>query len=158
MKKFLLIVVIAIMGKVIKANDNIYNLMMAPGTLSYNSVTLLWDKQYTSGSTMYEIRLNGKVIATTEKTNYTISNLKQHTSYTVGFSVKSVKHRIKSSVIKFKTPVQGTVYNILAYGAKAQAGYINTKAIQKAIDACTLGGTVYIPQGTFESGAVFFKK
>ena len=48
---------------------------------------------------------------------------------------------------------------ITDFGARAEGATINTKAIQAAIDhlASRRGGTVVIPQGTFVSGALFFK-
>jgi alpha-L-rhamnosidase len=48
---------------------------------------------------------------------------------------------------------------ITKFGARANGPTINTKAIQSAIDhlASRRGGTVVIPQGTFVSGALFFK-
>jgi polygalacturonase len=48
---------------------------------------------------------------------------------------------------------------ITRFGAKADGSTINTRAIQAAIDhlASRRGGTVVVPQGTFVSGAVFFK-
>ena len=48
---------------------------------------------------------------------------------------------------------------ITKFGARAEPATINTKAIQSAIDhlASRHGGTVVVPQGTFVSGALFFK-
>jgi len=48
---------------------------------------------------------------------------------------------------------------ITEFGARPDGATINTKAIQTAIDHLALrhGGTVVIPQGTFVSGALFFK-
>jgi polygalacturonase len=48
---------------------------------------------------------------------------------------------------------------ITAFGARADGVTVNTKAIQAAIDhlASRRGGTVVVPQGTFVSGALFFK-
>lgn len=48
---------------------------------------------------------------------------------------------------------------ITTFGAKPDGTTVNTKAIQAAIDhlAARRGGTVVIPQGTFVSGALFFK-
>jgi polygalacturonase len=45
----------------------------------------------------------------------------------------------------------------LYLGAKDDTAFKNTTAIQAAINACTDGGTVYIPRGTFISGALFLK-
>ncbi len=47
-------------------------------------------------------------------------------------------------------------FNITDYGAKAD-GTVCTAAIQRAIDLCDEGGTVYIPNGTFISGAIYLK-
>lgn len=50
-----------------------------------------------------------------------------------------------------------TVYNITDYGAVANSEKVNTREIQRAIDLCEKGGTVYIPKGEFISGAIFLK-
>ena len=47
--------------------------------------------------------------------------------------------------------------NITKYGAVADGAGVCTAAIQKAIDLCPKGGIVYIPAGTFISGALFLK-
>ncbi len=54
---------------------------------------------------------------------------------------------------------QGSFFNILEYGAINDGKTINTKAIQKAIDACAGkgGGTVYFPAGNYVSGTIFLK-
>lgn len=48
------------------------------------------------------------------------------------------------------------VYNIRDYGALTD-GTVCTKAIQRAIDLCDKGGTVYVPAGTYVTGALFLK-
>lgn len=48
-------------------------------------------------------------------------------------------------------------YDITKYGAVPDGKTDCTKAIQKAIDLCENGGTVYIPKGVFISGAIFLK-
>ena len=54
--------------------------------------------------------------------------------------------------------VSAQVYNILNYGAVADGETINTKAIQKAIDQCSLsGGKVIIPAGVFITGTLYIK-
>jgi polygalacturonase len=136
-----------------------YNLLLAPGTLTENSVTLLWDKQYRDKPVVYEIVLNGKVVGTTSKTNYTVDLLAPATRYTVGLRLPQGADQGNSAVatLQFKTASPGRVYNIVDYGAKSDTMTTNTRAIQAAIDACTAGGTVYIPAGTFVSGALFLK-
>lgn len=49
------------------------------------------------------------------------------------------------------------VYNIRDYGAVSDGKTVCTKAIQRAIDICDKNSTVYIPEGTFISGALFLK-
>lgn len=138
---------------------NKYNLLIAPGTLTENSVTILWDKQYAADSVLYEILLNGKAYASTIKTNYTVSQLLPNTSYTVALRLKQNKNNVVQHlfVLTFKTAAKGKRYNILDYGAKEDTAFKNTSAIQAAINACTAGGTVYIPKGTFLSGALYLK-
>ena len=53
-----------------------------------------------------------------------------------------------------------TNFNVTSFGAVADGTTINTRAIQKAIDACTEkgGGTVFIPSGEFLSGTIQLRK
>lgn len=50
-----------------------------------------------------------------------------------------------------------TIFNITDYGATADGKKVCTKEIQRAIDLCEKGGTVYIPKGEFITGAIFLK-
>jgi exo-poly-alpha-galacturonosidase len=133
--------------------------IIAPGTITPNSVTLLWDKQTGKDSILYELLLNGKTYAVSHKTNCTISNLLPGTSYFVDLKMKAgASNEFKKiTVLKFRTPSKGKVFNILDYGAKDDSLFNNTNAIQKAINACNDGGTVYIPKGNFICGALFLK-
>jgi len=144
--------------EVFASPPNKYNLLVAPGTLTENSITLLWDKQYSKDSVAYEILLNGKSYGFTGKTNYTINQLAPGTAYNTSLRLKGDKQVTKELyALKFKTATKGKIYNILDYGAKDDTATKNTTAIQAAINACTDGGTVYIPKGTFVSGALFLK-
>jgi polygalacturonase len=136
-----------------------YHLMVAPGTVTESSVTLLWDKQYAKESVVYEIVLNGKTVASTGKTNYTITHLLPDTWYSVAVKLQRNKNEDakKLNTIQFKTASKGRIFNILDYGAKNDTLSKSTRAIQAAIDACTEGGTVYIPKGIFVSSALFLK-
>ena len=49
------------------------------------------------------------------------------------------------------------VCNITNYGAVPNSKKVCTKEIQRAIDLCEKGSTVYIPQGEFITGALFLK-
>jgi polygalacturonase len=161
MKKLciLLSFLIVLMAPALASDSNRFNLFIAPGTLTENSVTLLWDKQYVKTVAVYEILLNGKMAGSTGKANYTLVNLAAGTSYTVKLRVKQAgnKNAGNLNTLQFKTASAGKVYNILDFGARADTLTLNTKAIQAAINACTDGGTVYIPKGSFVSGALFLK-
>lgn len=52
----------------------------------------------------------------------------------------------------------GKIYDVTKYGVIKDSTVLQTKALQKVIDlASKKGGTVLIPEGTFLSGALFFK-
>jgi polygalacturonase len=161
MKSFALVFTFSLMVSIGFSAEpvNKYNLMIAPGTLTESAVTILWNKQYAGSQTTYEILLNGKRIASISKTNYTINNLLPATQYSVQVRLAGDKNSNAKAfnTIQFKTTSKGKLYNILDYGARNDSLVKNTKAIQAAIDACTEGGTVYIPKGTFVSGAIFLK-
>ncbi len=55
--------------------------------------------------------------------------------------------------------IANPAHNIVDYGAVSDGETLNTKSIQKAIDICFQkgGGTVYIPSGTFLTGAIELK-
>jgi exo-poly-alpha-galacturonosidase len=134
-------------------------LFVAPATVTGNAATLLWQKQYGKDSVVYTLLLNGKPVATTGKTNYTLIDLSPATAYKVKLTMKdgSRKSAKTLATISFTTARKGNIYNIIDYGAKDDTAVINTRSIQAAIDACTDGGTVVIPKGTFVSGALFLK-
>ena len=59
---------------------------------------------------------------------------------------------------KITLPQLGKAYVITDYGVKNDSTLVQTEAIQKIIDMATeKGGVIVIPQGTFLSGALFFK-
>ncbi|WP_053058523.1 glycosyl hydrolase family 28 protein [Pedobacter sp. BMA] len=135
-----------------------FNLLIAPGTLSERSVTLIWEKQDEAKSLGYEIVVNNKRVSYCGKTNFTITELKPNTWYIAKVLIKGkARASYLSNSIRFKTMVSGKIFNILSYGAVADSTRINTKSIQAAIDACSAGGTVFIPRGTFLSGALHLK-
>ncbi len=158
MKKLLILIVVLLFGNFAIASPvNKLNLLIAPGTLGENSVTVLWDKQYAAEPVLYEILLNKELSGTTGKTNYTLDNLLPGSSYTLSVRIRGASSSKKIFALKFKTATKGRVYNILDFGAKADTAFKNTAAIQAAINACTRGGTVYVPKGVFVSGALYLK-
>jgi polygalacturonase len=59
----------------------------------------------------------------------------------------------------FALPATKTNYNVTEYGAKGDGKTMDTKSINKAIDAAVThgGGTVYFPAGNYLSGSIHLK-
>jgi len=136
------------------------NPLVAPGTISANSATLVWNKpEIYSDVVRYHILLNGKEIGVSAKTNYTIKNLAPSKNYTCIIKAENTEGKLSanSAVVKFTTKVTGKILEVTAFGANGDGKTLNTANIQKAIDACPKGGTVRIPKGVFVSGALFLK-
>ncbi|MBW4891053.1 glycoside hydrolase family 28 protein [Mucilaginibacter sp. HMF5004] len=136
------------------------NLVIPEASITANSVTLLWDKPDNYENIIgYQIFKDGVLVGKSAKTNYTVQNLPAGKTYT--FTVKAEDKAGKLSKtgnkVVCKTKPEGKTFNILDFGAKGDGETKNTTAIQKAINACTPGGTVYIPNGTFLSGAIYLK-
>lgn len=136
------------------------NPLVAPGTISANSATLVWNKPKVYSDVLrYHIILNGKEVGVSAKTNYTLKNLIPLKTYT--FSIKAENQQgalsASSTTLKFTTKATGKILTVTAFGAKGDGTAVNTVSIQKAIEACPKGGTVRIPKGVFVSGALFLK-
>ncbi len=56
-------------------------------------------------------------------------------------------------------PAPGAVFNVRSFGASGNGARLETRALQKAIDACAQagGGTVYFPAGTYLTGTLYLK-
>lgn len=142
------------------AADATQNLIVAPGTISANSATLIWDKpEQHDNIARYHIILNGKDVAVSGKCNYILHDLLPLTTYTCTIQAEEKNGKLSTIGLpaKFTTKAKGKILNVSDFGAKGDGITLNTQAIQKTIDACPQGGTVFIPQGTFISGALFLK-
>ncbi len=140
--------------------NSIQNLISPPETETDKTITLLWEKpEHSDKINRYDIYVNKQCVGSSKITNYTINGLKSNQTYLVTVVTNNAdgKFSSHSNVLKVKTKESGAVFNILDYGAIPKDGNLNTQAIQKAIDACSYGGIVYIPEGIFESGALFLK-
>lgn len=91
--------------------------------------------------------------------NFNVTGLEPDTSYR--FTVRSVNAQgvesKDSNVVTQRTTKTAKIFNVVDYGAVGDATTLNTKAIQRTIDAATPGSTVLIPAGTFKSGALWLK-
>lgn len=64
-----------------------------------------------------------------------------------------------SDTVKVDVSALGRQYLLTDYGVEQDSAVIQTKQIQAVIDRCASegGGVVVVPQGTFLTGALFFK-
>lgn len=142
------------------SNSAVRNLFAPQASITSTTITLLWDKPIDYQSTKnYGVYMDGKLIGESSKTNYTIKNLSPDSKHTFYILAKNVDGSLSSASnqITCKTLKKGRTYNVLDFGAIGDGKTKNTLAIQKAINACSKGGTVYIPAGEFLSGALYLK-
>lgn len=73
--------------------------------------------------------------------------------------MKNIRHFLVLIALLQGNYTFSQTYNILDFGAKTDTTFLNTKAIQSAIDKCFLqgGGEVIIPAGRFFTGTIFLK-
>ncbi len=148
------------------------NLMCAPASCTDRSAALLWDEPCAEGVSGYRIFVNGyrnneetaSAVYDTVHTDYTLTNLPDNTDYevTVCAVFKSGEISPMSGQVKFRTLSKKKVFDITDFGAVGDGETLNTQDIQRAIDNCCRccgeeGGMVYIPAGTFVTGALFLK-
>ncbi len=131
--------------------------------ITYNSVNVLWNRAALNNIPdfkEYKVYLNGSEIDTVTTLGYTFENLEAETEYTFKVSALDINgNEIISETVNAKTKAMPTaILNVLDYGAKGDNTVLDTYAIQKAINECPKGGTVYLPSGyVFRSGALFLK-
>ena len=117
---------------------------------------MLWNRPEKTVTVTYHIILNNEKIDSCNVTDYTIKNLESDTEYKIQVNgVEADGSIVASNIITGKTKPVSEVFNIQTYGAVADGRTINTRAIQSAVNACSEGGTVYVPKGTFVTGALF---
>lgn len=119
-----------------------------------DEITLYWDKQWQlPDGVCYRIYLDGKNIATTDKTHYEIVGLNPDTRYAIaieGFSGESVYcDTLYTEKRKKRIDVTKPPYNAVGDG-----NTLNTVALQKAFDTCKPDECVYLPKGIYMSGAL----
>lgn len=138
------------------------NVSVPAAATTYSSISVIWDKpENYKAVTGYKIYINGNPTAVTgaDETYYTADNLEPDTEYTLSVtSMIGDTESEKSSAVKAKTGVKGTVRNVFSYGAKGDGETLDTAAIQSAINACEANDIVLIPEEyTFLTGALDLK-
>ncbi len=126
-------------------------------TIFNDSITVFWKKQKSIKEEFhYNLYLNGEKVATTNKTHYTFTDLSSDTEYFIKAELE-VKNNVTLIDEKLvRTNKNSKIIDVTKppYNAVGDGVTLNTKAIQKAIDDCKKFQVVYIPKGTFLSGAL----
>ncbi len=122
-----------------------------------DSVTLYWDRPegYPKGA-CYQIYVNQKAAGTTDRTHFELEGLKEQCSYTIQIYLKNGEKEENLSSLSLTTAPKRARIDITAapYFALGDGKTMNTDAIQRAIDDCRAGESVFIPAGTFLTGAL----
>ena len=128
------------------------------------AITVYWEKMAGEQGLRYRIYLNGTQTAETEKTHGTLEGLKERTAYEL--SVRAVLGTEKNGEPKEEliwesnctahTQKRKRRIDITQapYLAKGDGKALNTAAIQQAIEDCKEDEMVYVPTGTFLTGAL----
>jgi len=138
-----------------------FNLLSPPASQTETSIALVWDKPKNSSDIVsYQVYINGEIYGITANTDYTVTNLEFSQEYEAFIRAvfKNGDLSVKSNTIKVKTKSKGEIFDITSFGAIGDEKTLNTYEIQSAIKACTPGGTVYVPKGTFLTGAIYLKR
>ncbi|MGN0106818.1 MAG: Ig-like domain-containing protein, partial [Hominilimicola sp.] len=125
------------------------------------SVNLLWNRAsllQAADFKEYRVYQDDELIAVTDNLGYTVDNLSPSAEYSFRVTaVDNAYNEIISETLKVTTAEKSTVINVLDYGARGDGTTLDTYAIQSAINACPKGGTVWLPDGVYYSGALFLK-
>ena len=122
-----------------------------------DEITIWWQEETIPSATrLYKLYLDGELHGETTKTHYTFSDLFSSRAYQVRLE------KYQNGVLKdkkeyvFRTQKAKNRMDITKapYFAVGDGKTDNTKAIQRALDACTGKDCVYIPAGEFLTGAL----
>ncbi|UQZ32689.1 hypothetical protein C2I18_03415 [Paenibacillus sp. PK3_47] len=136
------------------------HLLSPPASQRADSIALLWDKPAdTADIACYRVYVNGSIHGIGTATDYTVTGLTPSQEYEVYVCAVSKTGSVSppSRKVLVSTRSAGERFDITAFGAVKGRENLNTQAIQAAIDACSPGGTVYVPEGVFVTGAIFLK-
>ena len=123
-----------------------------------DSIILYWDKEWELPDGIeYFIELDANLVGKTIKTHYSIENLQSDKEYKIavyrtdenGNKTFLFNQEICTLNAKNKLDVTKPPYNAVGDGVT-----LNTKAIQQAVNDCTENDCVYIPEGTYLTGAL----
>jgi len=115
------------------------------------TVLLLWDRFGGEAVTSYEILGEGAVVARTDKFYQLVTGLAPGRIHRFSVRALSADGRVlaESPPLEAVTKDAGVTLNVRERGAIGDGQKQDTKAIQRTINDCPAGGTVFIPAGTY---------
>lgn len=123
-----------------------------------SAAALYWEKpKDVRAGYEYQILMDGKPAGKTDKTHYTLEGLIPECGYTVELFLLYREECIrKLDGLRIRTAAKKKRLDITMppYCAVGDAKTMNTLSIQRALDDCTKESVVYIPEGTFLTGAL----
>lgn len=121
-----------------------------------DTIIIFWDRVHLKKDAQYKLVLNEETIGFTQKTHYTFEGLTPLTEYQIRVFIESLDECKEFATLCVTTLAEKRRIDITQapYYAVGDGKTLNTASIQKAIDDCGVNDCVYIPQGTFLSGAL----
>ncbi len=124
-----------------------------------DEITLYWEKQWgLPDGVEYRATLNGEIAQKTVKTHVSFRDLQADTEYAVAVERVDGAGQVVECLYQatLRTPKAKRCIDVTKppYNAVGDGKTLNTAALQKALDDCTENDCVYLPQGTFLSGAL----
>ena len=102
----------------------------------------------------YVLLVDGREAQTSKKTHFTLKALCPQTEYALAvYLVGDEKTLVGEKLVKTR-PLPRRL-SVLDFGAVGDGKTLNTKALQRALDAAGKDDCVYIPEGVFLSGGLF---
>lgn len=121
------------------------------------AITVYWERpELFSQNDYYKIFLNQQLDGITEKTHYKFFELESDEIYFIEIFWMRGEKTISYETVQIKTQRQKKILDItkFPYYAVGDGKTINTQTIQQAITDCDEYCMVYIPKGTFLTGAL----
>ena len=146
-------------GTFMKTENVSSNLKSPPETWTEEGFALLWDPpERQPKPEYYKIFINDKETGRTRDTDYTVRGLKSSETYKACvYKVENGRSIPVSPAVTITTRPKPEIFDVTSFGAVGDGKALNTEAIQRAVDACSHGGRVYIPKGVFLTGPIYLK-
>ncbi len=128
---------------------------MINSIITHSDIMVWWDffdKKEDKES--YFVYLNGEEILTTDKTHFTLRDVKEKNSTVEIYSGEGKKNLFFKKDFVLEDAPKIIDVTKPPYNAVGDGKALNTKALQAAIDDCGVGECVYIPEGVFITGAL----